>query len=313
MECIRSKRVIVFGVGGVGSWCAECLVREGITHLTLVDSDVVCVTNCNRQLMATTRTIGQPKVEALRNRLLEINPEADIIALQKNYSKETAGDFHLEDYDYVIDAIDSLRDKIELIIQATNGGGGALFSSMGAALRIDPTKVRVSEFWKVKGDPLAAAMRSSMRRHKLFPACKFLCVHSEEQPLPNLGTAFQDGSATFNKTQTNGSLAHITGIFGMTLAALVIQDSIRQKHLDFRQEIDVRGMRADEALQAVTYFIDDALLVNASRVRILHGTGSGALRQVIRQYLATMPGVVSAHDEHVQFGGAGITVVEFRE
>ena len=91
------------------------------------------------------------------------------------------------------------------------------------------------------------------------------------------------------------------------------QDSIRQKHLDFRQEIDVRGMRADEALQAVTYFIDDALLVNTSRVRILHGTGTGALRQVIRQYLNTVSGVVSFHDEHVQFGGAGITVVEFRE
>ena len=90
------------------------------------------------------------------------------------------------------------------------------------------------------------------------------------------------------------------------------QDSIRQKHLDFKQEIDVRGMRADEALQAVTYFIDDALLVNASRVRILHGTGTGALRQVIRQYLATVPGIVSAHDEHVQFGGAGITVVELK-
>ena len=91
------------------------------------------------------------------------------------------------------------------------------------------------------------------------------------------------------------------------------QDSIRQKHLDFHQEIDVRGMRADEALQAVTYFIDDALLVNAARVRILHGTGTGALRQVIRQYLHTIPGIISFHDEHVQFGGAGITVVEFRE
>lgn len=91
------------------------------------------------------------------------------------------------------------------------------------------------------------------------------------------------------------------------------QDSIRQKHLDFKQEIDVRGMRVDEALQAVTYFIDDALLVNASRVRILHGTGTGALRQIIRQYLNTVSGVVSFHDEHVQFGGAGITVVEFRE
>ena len=229
MERIRSKRVIIFGVGGVGSWCAECLVREGITHLTLVDSDVVCITNCNRQLMATTKTIGEPKVEALRKRLLEINPEADILPLQKNYNESTASDFRLEDYDYVIDAIDSLRDKISLIIQATNllplkGGGGSLFSSMGAALRIDPTKVKVSEFWKVKGDPLAAAMRSSMRRHKVFPARKFLCVHSEEQPLPNLGTTMQDGSDTFRKVQTNGSLAHITAIFGMTLAGLVIQD-----------------------------------------------------------------------------------------
>jgi len=229
MEHIRSKRVIIFGVGGVGSWCAECLVREGIEKLTLVDSDKVCITNCNRQLMATTKTIGEPKVEALRKRLLEINPEADIIALQKNYSEETKDDFNIETYDYVIDAIDSLKDKISLIIKATSTPqkgerGGGFFSSMGAALRIDPTKVKVSEFWKIKGDPLAAAMRSAMRRNKLFPAHKFLCVHSEEPPLPNLGKVIQDDSQTFRKVQTNGSLAHITAIFGMTLAGLVIQD-----------------------------------------------------------------------------------------
>ena len=244
MERIRSKRVIIFGVGGVGSWCAECLVREGIMHLTLVDSDVVCITNCNRQLMATTKTIGEPKVEALRKRLLEINPEADILALQKSFNDKTSDDFNIETYDYVIDAIDSLRDKISLITKTlSNSGensgqeasplrggskGSVLFSSMGAALRIDPTKIRVSEFWKVKGDPLAAAMRSAMRRNKIFPARKFLCVHSEEAPLPNLGTALQDGSETFTKVQTNGSLAHITGIFGMTLAGLVMQD-IRQQ------------------------------------------------------------------------------------
>ena len=99
---------------------------------------------------------------------------------------------------------------------------------------------------------------------------------------------------------------------GASFVSRQTQDSIRQKHLDFRQEIDVRGMRADEALQAVTYFIDDALLVNASRVRILHGTGTGALRQAIRQYLHTIPGIASFHDEHVQFGGAGITVVELK-
>ena len=133
MERIRSKRVIIFGVGGVGSWCAECLVREGIEHLTLVDSDVVCITNCNRQLMATTKTIGQPKVEALRTRLFEINPEADIIALQKSYSEETANDFCLETYDYVIDAIDSLKDKISLIIKATRPIQNSKFKMMAVA------------------------------------------------------------------------------------------------------------------------------------------------------------------------------------
>lgn len=222
MQRIREARIIVFGVGGVGSWCAECLVREGIGHLTLVDSDIVCPTNVNRQLMATTKTLGEPKVEALRRRLLEINPEADIVAMQRSFSSETAHDFQLGQYDYVIDAIDSLRDKIELILKATQEGH--LFSSMGAALRIDATKVRVAEFWKVKGDPLAAAMRSAMRRGKLFPARKFLCVHSEEQPMKNVGTALLDGSQTFTKVQTNGSLCHVTAVFGMTLAGLVIQD-----------------------------------------------------------------------------------------
>lgn len=226
MESICQKHVIIFGVGGVGSWCAECLVREGIMHLTLVDSDVVCITNCNRQLMATSKTIGQAKVEALRNRLLEINPDANIITMQKRYSEENKDEFEWETYDYVIDAIDSLKDKISLILQVTKSGI-KLFSSMGAALRLDPSMVKVSEFWKIKGDPLAAAMRSSMRRHKLFPERKFLCVHSEEQPLPNLGKAFQDDSQSFGKVQTNGSLAHITAIFGMTLAGLVVQDIVK--------------------------------------------------------------------------------------
>lgn len=231
LQQLRSKRVIIFGVGGVGSWCAECLIREGISHLTLVDSDVVCITNCNRQLMATTKTIGQPKVEALRSRLLEINPEADVVAIQKKYNEDTAEEFQLDTFDYVIDAIDSLRDKINLILKVTQGNA-TLYSSMGAALRIDPTKVLVSEFWKIKGDPLAAAMRSAMRRHKMFPARNFLCVHSEEQPLPNLGKPIEDGSQTFNKVQTNGSLAHITAIFGMILAGLVVQDIVKRLPAD---------------------------------------------------------------------------------
>ncbi|MBO5784539.1 MAG: ThiF family adenylyltransferase, partial [Bacteroidaceae bacterium] len=108
MQRAARCRVIVFGVGGVGSWCAEGLVRSGIGHLTLVDSDCVSVTNINRQRMATVHTVGRPKVEALREQLLDINPEADISIVQQFYSEENASQFGLEQYDYVIDAIDSL-------------------------------------------------------------------------------------------------------------------------------------------------------------------------------------------------------------
>ena len=120
MDVLSSARVIIFGVGGVGSWCAESLVRSGIRHLTIVDSDRVCITNVNRQLMATTSTVGQVKVEALRERLLSINPEAEIEALMKIYCEETADDFDLASYDYIIDAIDSLKDKVLLIRRATD-------------------------------------------------------------------------------------------------------------------------------------------------------------------------------------------------
>lgn len=233
MENLSRKRVILFGVGGVGSWCAESLVRTGLTHLTIVDSDYVCVTNCNRQLMATTKTIGQVKVEALKNRLLEINPQAEIIALQKVYTKETAEEFHLETYDYIIDAIDSLKDKADLILHACQMArerkNVTFLSSMGAALRVDPTKVRVDEFWNIKGDALARALRNRFKRNKEFPAHKFKCVYSEETPLENKGTVIGDQSQwSDTKAQINGSLSHITGIFGMTLAGLVIKDIVTQ-------------------------------------------------------------------------------------
>ena len=160
MEALDRTKVIVFGVGGVGSWCAEGLVRAGLTHLTIVDSDRVCPTNLNRQLMATQETIGQPKVEAMKQRLLSINPNADILALNMMYTEETAEEFHLEQYDYVIDCIDSLRDKCDLILRTTSLERPTLLCSMGAALRIDPTKVRLTEFSKVQGDALARAVRN---------------------------------------------------------------------------------------------------------------------------------------------------------
>jgi len=234
MERIAQKRVIIFGVGGVGSWCAESLVRSGIHHLTIVDSDCVSVTNINRQLMATTKTVGLPKVEVLKERLLSINPQAEINALQKIFSEESASDFHLENYDYIIDAIDSLKDKAALILLATSlppsrgDKKGAFFSSMGAALKLDPTRIKVTEFWKVQGDPLARAIRKKFKHYGKYPEKKFQVVYSDEL-LENLGCPPDDEEApsTFNKPQTNGSLSHITAIFGFTLAGLVIQDAIK--------------------------------------------------------------------------------------
>ena len=224
MEAMAQRRVILFGVGGVGSWCAESLVRSGIQHLTIVDSDSVSETNINRQLMALQSTVGQPKVEVLRRRLLDIRPQADITALQAIYSADTASSFHLGQYDYVIDAIDSLENKAHLICTAT-ASSATLFSAMGAALKLDPQRIRVAEFWKVKGCPLARALRNKMKRSHVFPAKKFQCVYSEEV-LPNRGhyDAIDTDTWTAQKAQVNGTVCHAVAIFGFTLAGLVIQD-----------------------------------------------------------------------------------------
>jgi len=226
MDRIAQKRVIIFGVGGVGSWCAESLVRSGIRQLTIVDSDRVCITNINRQLMATTKTVGQVKVDALKERLLSINPKAEITALQQIFSEETAESFELDTYDYIIDAIDSLKDKAALILLACKTKA-RLFSSMGAALKLDPTRIKVTEFWKVQGDPLARAIRKKFKHQGQFPDRKFQVVYSDEL-LENKGCPpdTDETPSLFNKPQTNGSLAHITAIFGFTLAGLVIQDAI---------------------------------------------------------------------------------------
>ena len=245
MERLSSIKVIIFGVGGVGSWCAESLVRSGISHLTVVDSDRVCITNINRQLMATVKTVGQVKVEALKERLITINPMAEIDARQQIFSEETADTFCLYSYDYIIDAIDSLKDKRLLIEMACNTKA-VFFSSMGAALKMDPTRIKVAEFWKVEGCPLARALRQRFKRLKRKPARKFLCVYSDEL-LENKGHNASCGTekcmcpkakngpgdaALLNhewcssKAQINGSLMHITAIFGMTIAGLVVKDAV---------------------------------------------------------------------------------------
>ena len=243
MEKIAQKQVIVFGVGGVGSWCAEGLVRSGIRKLTIVDSDRVCITNINRQLMATTKTIGRVKVDALRERLLSINPSAEITALQKIFTQETAEEFDLDSYDYIIDAIDSLKDKALLILMSCQTKA-KLFSSMGAALKMDPTRIQVTEFWKVQGDPLARALRKKFKSHGQFPKRKFQCVFSDEL-LTNRGHNATCGTEQCmcpkakigpgdpsllnhewcsSKAQINGTMAHITAIFGFMLTGLVLKD-----------------------------------------------------------------------------------------
>ena len=223
MQRIGRARVILFGIGGVGSWCAEALIRAGIRDLTIVDPDDVAPTNLNRQLMATTATLGHPKVEALRERLLDINPEAAITARREAYNAETAAGFDLSSYDFVIDAIDALKDKALLILDAS-ASRATFFSSMGSALKTDPTKVRVAEFWSVRGCPLGSALRKKLRREKTLPAKPFLCVYDDEV-LENRGApvdpAAEPGYA--KKAVTNGTLSYITGIFGLTLAGLVIQ------------------------------------------------------------------------------------------
>jgi tRNA A37 threonylcarbamoyladenosine dehydratase len=231
MNRISSARIILFGVGGVGSWCAESLIRTGVKYLTIVDSDKVCETNINRQLMATTKTVGQRKVDALKSRLLEINPEAQITTIAEVYSEETSASFLLDTYDYIVDAIDSLKHKIHLILTATRTKA-KLYSSMGAALKMDPTRIKVAEFWSVKGCPLAAALRRKMKQGEK-PAKKFKCVYSDEV-LENKGLKYENDESKSSellkqdnpsiKAQTNGTLAHITAIFGFTLAGLIIQD-----------------------------------------------------------------------------------------
>ena len=215
MDIIKKKKVIIFGVGGVGSWCAESLVRSGIHNLTIVDNDKVCISNVNRQLQATTKTVGLVKVEVLKQRLLEINPQAQITAIEKTYSAQTDPFFQLEQFDYIIDAIDSLENKATLMLRATECQG-KFFSSMGAAFKMSTSKIQVAEFWKVYGCPLARAVRNKFKKNKTFPKKKFLCVFSPE--------VLTNKDKNISATKLNGTIVHITAIFGFTIAGLVMQD-----------------------------------------------------------------------------------------
>jgi len=240
---LAGTRVILFGVGGVGSWCAEALIRSGVGHLAIVDSDCVCVTNVNRQIQALPGRVGRLKVEELGARLREINPSAEVMAHARPYGPDTRDTFAIETYDYVLDAIDSLSPKLGLIEHALLAGR-TLFGTMGASAKLDPTKVRVASIWETAGCPLARRIRKRLRRHGI--TTDFKVVHSEELllnqgPPTDCGTGnclcprfatLPDGTAApahgwcSRKSYVNGSVVMVTAAFGMALASLVVNDVV---------------------------------------------------------------------------------------
>ncbi len=220
---LRIKRIILFGTGGVGSWCAESLIRTGVEQLTIVDGDIISPSNINRQVMATSKTVGLVKAEVMKERLLDINPNANVIAIHRMFTPETASEFNLCDYDYIIDCIDSVNDKMTLLLSAADCRA-RVFSSMGAACKTDPARIRTAEFWKVKGCPLGAALRSKMRHCGAKPAKPVTCVYSEEQ-YGNKGENEREETLP-GEGKANGSIVQVTAVFGFTLAALVVEDII---------------------------------------------------------------------------------------
>lgn len=227
LDRMAFQRVILFGVGGVGSWCAEALVRSGIKHLTMVDPDRVNSSNINRQLPATQNTLGELKVEVLKRRLLEINPDAEIDAIAQIYTEGTSATFNLQNFNYIIDAIDTLTHKAHLLLESCKTDA-KVYASMGAGLKMDPTRIHIAEFWKVKGCKLAAALRQKFRKTEK-PSKKIQCIYSEEM-LQNKGDNYdieereENGIISHYKPHTNGAMVHITGIYGFMLASLVIND-----------------------------------------------------------------------------------------
>ena len=238
-EALTKSRVIVVGLGGVGSWCAEALVRSGIGNISIVDFDTVCVTNINRQIQATSKTVGRLKAEALQERLKEINPSCEVAAFPDFFSNDAVELFDISGADYIIDAIDVLKSKLDLIETALTMKK-RIFSSMGMALRLDPTLIRTADIWKTQGCSLARLVRQGLRKRKCYG--RFTTVYSPER-LPrrepsspdhdpsqvSAGSGAEPAPESLIKVPTgkkviNGSAVTVTATAGMILASLVIRD-----------------------------------------------------------------------------------------
>lgn len=219
MRKLNKATVAVFGVGGVGSYAAEALARTGIGKLVLVDYDIIDITNINRQVHATTGTVGLPKVDVMKKRLLEINPDLQIVVFNEKYSADTREKLISGEYDYIVDAIDMISSKIDLIFSAKSKGI-PIISSMGAGNKLNPTDFKVADIYDTKICPLARVMRQELRKREIE---SLKVVYSEEDPLKvNLGEKNR-------RKAVPGSVGFVPPVVGLIIASEVIKDIAGQE------------------------------------------------------------------------------------
>lgn len=230
MERLYRARVAVFGIGGVGGFAAEALARSGVGTLDLIDSDTVCESNLNRQIIAAHSTLGRYKTEVMRERILDINPDAAVHVHNCFFLPENAADFPFEEYDYVVDAVDTVTAKLELIMRAKEQGTPVI-SCMGAGNKLDPTKFQVSDIYKTQVCPLAKVMRRELKKRGVK---SLKVVYSEELPIMP-GDAPQEEvrvaeiggvSQPITRRSTPGSIAFVPSVAGLILAGEVIKDIV---------------------------------------------------------------------------------------
>ncbi len=217
LEKLANARVAVFGVGGVGGYAVEALARSGVGALDIIDNDTVALSNINRQIIALHSTIGEYKVDAAAKRILDINPNIKLKAYKTFFTPETADTFDFSEYDYVIDAIDTVVGKIELVMKA-QAAGTPIICSMGAGNKIDPTKFQVADIYKTSVCPLARVMRYELKKRRV----KHLkCVFSTEEPITP-----RQSEEVSGKRQTPGSCAFVPSVAGLIIAGEVIKDIV---------------------------------------------------------------------------------------
>lgn len=231
MDKLANARVAVFGVGGVGGYTVEALARSGVGTFDIIDDDKVCLTNINRQIIATRKTVGRYKVEVMKERILEINPKAIVNTYQCFYTPETADQFDFSKYTYVVDAIDTVTGKIELVMRA-QAAGVPIMSSMGAGNKLDPTKFEVTDIYKTSVCPLAKVMRKELKARRVK---KLKVVYSKElvrKPIEDMSISCRANCICppgaerkcTDKRQIPGSTAFVPSVAGLIIAGEVIKD-----------------------------------------------------------------------------------------